>query len=198
MKHLIVIALTIISFGASASPLTDSIGNDWRHRNNETADIPVTVDHINLQGRDIYYAYSSFYCGSQGCTYDIYTNINDKICMVGTYYGVIDNLQGIGNPSCGTGEITNIATVESTSQKDPSELFTVMVWPAHMKFQSKADHVTLDNLVVNRGNCVLIGRKGARKLKFAGTTEYAYLCDSPVIEFSIDVNGTTVTMVNNP
>lgn len=64
------------------------IEQQWRVANDindESVKVTIQTGDFNDDGALDYAVYSSYFCGSQGCIYDIYSKVNGQYCQVGKY-----------------------------------------------------------------------------------------------------------------
>ncbi|GAL12513.1 hypothetical protein JCM19233_3505 [Vibrio astriarenae] len=83
------ITLSLFILPTANASIKSDIEQQWRVANevvnDESIKVTIQAADFNDDGALDYAVYSSYFCGSQGCIYDIYSKINGKYCQVGKY-----------------------------------------------------------------------------------------------------------------
>lgn len=192
---------------ANASVKSD-IEQLWRVANgvnDEAVKVSIQSGDFNDDGALDYAVYSSYFCGSQGCIYDIYSDINGQYCQVGKYGSDIALFEYQGEfKKCSEDFFVERASdLPTASQVDlvSVELERVYLYNQiplpTISIQAKTDSVILEGVTINRGNCnvmakALDGRKIAffpKEIKFGQKHQVAISCPiEDVLEITVDTN----------
>lgn len=206
MKTIIALLAILLSTSVYALP-TKQLKADWINRNDVASDTPITVEPFkNKSGKAVgAYVYSSWDCGSQGCTYTLYAPVDGGWCSVGTYMGIIDNLANLINPSCGDGFLDDSGIKEGVLDTPSGGMpeFTVDLTYMYLfnlpikvvAVESLENSLVVENVAVNRGSCTVIkGRTAGRKLGYAEVSNWQYDCgESQPREIVVTIRGVEYT-----
>ncbi|MGI9918127.1 MULTISPECIES: hypothetical protein [Vibrio harveyi group] len=184
------------------------IEQQWRVANNindESVKVTIQTADFNDDGALDYAVYSSYFCGSQGCIYDIYSNINGQYCQVGKYDSDIALFKHPGEfKKCseeffmeGTSDLLTTPQEDLVSVKfEQVYLYNQIPIPT-IWIQAKTDSVVLEGITINRGNCAVMekaldGRKVTyfpKEIKFGQKHQIAITCPiDDVLEITVETN----------
>ena len=116
--RLTAIALAISALvGCGGSDVEDQIKALWYEQNmlleNEFT-VEVKAQDINNDGQMDWFTTSSYNCGSQGCTYELWSKIDNEVCMVGKWSSDIRTLEVKGELQCNQNIFLDVESYKST------------------------------------------------------------------------------------
>lgn len=164
-KTVLAIFLGLLT-GCGGSDVEDEIKALWYEHNmllESEFSVEVKAKDINHDGQTDWFTTSSYNCGSQGCTYELWSKVDNKVCMVGKWSSDIRKLEIEGNLQCNE----NIF-LDGEGYEHPSSL-TGSEFKLETKHQPIGGNVALnfieitpltdisvEKIELNRGKCELL------------------------------------------
>lgn len=115
---IIATAITVLT-GCGDSDVNDQIKALWYEHNMLLKDefaVEVKPQDINNDGQIDWFTTSSYNCGSQGCTYELWSKVDNEVCMVGKWSSDIRKLEVEGELQCNQNIFLDIEGYNNTQE----------------------------------------------------------------------------------
>lgn len=220
MKFSLFSLLVLSSFVVTGCSDQEShIKNLW-YAQNVLLDSEFSVDvktiDFNGDGQKDWYTESDYNCGSQGCVYELWSEVNGDLCMVGKWSADIRKLKYNGELQCNTDIFLDMESYPTghanSNHKEASGLsyddFQIEAWVTEdasgnplMKATTieitPLTEVSITNVLANRGNCkpsIFTARKFPIQAQWSQTFEVHYGCgNSKLLEVTLETERGNLT-----
>ena len=170
-KTVLAIFLGLLT-GCGGSDVEDEIKALWYEHNmllESEFSVEVKAKDINHDGQTDWFTTSSYNCGSQGCTYELWSKVDNKVCMVGKWSSDIRKLEIEGNLQCNENIFLDISSYDNSpsssqqeSRSNSSPELKLEIEPTvnpltggsfeSLVITPKSDF-TIEDIELNRGKC---------------------------------------------
>ncbi|MFA0831371.1 hypothetical protein ACPSL3_03195 [Vibrio owensii] len=152
--------------GCGGTNVEDEIKALWYEHNmllESEFSVEIKARDINNDGQTDWFTTSSYNCGSQGCTYELWSKVDNDVCMVGRWSSDIRKLDVKGKLQCNPNIFLDVEGYENASPLTGRE------FKLEIKHQPIGGNVALNfieitpltdltvkKIELNRGKCELL------------------------------------------